>query len=97
MDNLVLNYLSDDSTINTKSQKKMKINHDKLTSTQATTPLNTDEIIATQSVSLSITPLVDTKDYATCNFIPGETTKELAFNVPYDDLARPQQGTTCLN
>ncbi|KAJ3141089.1 pre-mRNA-processing factor 17 [Geranomyces variabilis] len=37
-------------------------------------------------------PEVSTRDLTTFNYLPGLTTKEIAHNVPYQDLARPTQG-----
>jgi hypothetical protein len=41
---------------------------------------------------IMLAPEVDVEDYATVEFVPGETTKEIAFNVAYKELMRPVQG-----
>lgn len=44
------------------------------------------------SISTSLAPFVDVVDYSTVEFVPGETTKELAFNVAHSELSRPMNG-----
>ncbi|KAH6575546.1 hypothetical protein BSLG_000207 [Batrachochytrium salamandrivorans] len=91
MDSLVASYDSCSETDGEKSPTRKTASIVNSNATITMTPTTTVEPVVKRT-KIDLAPDVLTQDLSTFAYIPSVTTKEIAFNVPYQDLSRPLQG-----